>query len=80
MAKSGFGFVQGVAPGENPRTWKKGPVTYEETIVSGVVFRYNCKVERGDSSITAPEIQSTPRLEPEEVERRFAEFVAGHTN
>lgn len=78
MAKGEFGFVHGSDPDAQPRTWKKGFFTYTEIIEPGVVYLYNCKYERGDSSNTAPTVQSTPRLSPQEVERRFADFVAAH--
>jgi len=78
MAKEAFGFVQGAKPQEKERKWKKGPFTFTEKIVPGVVYLYNCKLEFDDGSVTAPTVQSTPRLSIEEVEARFAGFVAAH--
>jgi hypothetical protein len=41
MAKGEFGFVQGGARDQKPRTWKKGLFIYTERIVPGVVFLYD---------------------------------------
>jgi len=79
MAKEQIGFIQGAAPVEKPYApWKNGFFSFTEQIVPGVEFRYNCKYERKDVTATAPQVQSTPRLTQQEVESRFASFMASN--
>jgi hypothetical protein len=73
-----IGMCRGWEADEPPRTWKNGPFTYEEEIVSGVVHLYSCKYENADVTTNATRVQSTPRLSQHEVENRFADFVAAH--
>lgn len=73
--KEQIGFAQASVPNV-PRTWKTGMFTYKEEIVPGVIFLYDCKYERGDQSTIAPQVQSSSRLNQEEIEGKFADFVA----
>jgi hypothetical protein len=55
-------------------TWKKDKFTYTEDGVVGRGFIYNCKIERGDVTQTAPTIHSTRQLKREEAEAKFADW------
>ena len=77
MAKEAFGFVQGVNPEEKGRTLNKGPFTITEEI-EPVGYLYNCTALKRSDGLTAPTVYSTLRLSEEEVEARFAEFMAAH--
>lgn len=57
-------------------TWEKGPFTYAETIIPGVVHLYDCGFKKGAVWVRAPQVESTLRLSHEEVESRFADFRA----